>query len=285
MPFGKRVLPPVKPAHDMAAMAKASPVSMSSVPSTVSSPVELPALARHQALREILLRILADAGQVANAIKANGSFALTGVADIIDPLTAPIEIRDLQEHFTFQEDGLVVHPFFAYAAPETPDQPDPRAQFQLYEMVLAIRRLNVYCQEAQQNEALGVALQSPSLPVLIDQILVSASFFAAYFDNLAITHPFIPKMIATGQVYPGFDQLRLTLDRHRLMATDRMVVPETFDAMLPNAMWPHLGVEIVRRQEGGESMVHGIYFPAEYARKLAASKVERPRSETLLAMR
>lgn len=262
MAFGKRPLP--SPAQVTAATLATS--QQSPVP-----PAELPALDRHLASKEVMLRILAQAGAVAEAVKTNGAVTLRGVADEIDPMTAPIELKDLKEQFTFMENGAIVHPFYCFAAPENPGHVDPSAQFQIYELVLAARDLNIFCQEAQRDEALGVALQTPRLPRLVDQIIVSAAFFAAFFDNLALTHPAMPRMIATSQPYPDMPALKLTLDRHKLMATDAMVVPDAYDQLLPYRTWPYLGVELVRPEESDECLLHGIYFPAEYARRLAES--------------
>lgn len=261
MPFGKRTLATTATPNNAATSAAAI--------ATAEPSVELANVERYQALREILLRMLADAGRVAEAVKSNGSVPLRGIAEDIDPTTAPIEIKDLAEQFTFRQDGHVVHPFFGYAPPEKPDQIDPSAQFHIHQLILDIRELNVFCQEANRDEALGVALQSPRLPSLVDRILVETAFFAAYFDNLAVTHPFVTRAKATGHLYSEFDTLKLSFDRHMLMASDRMVEPGKLAELIPNAAWPLLGVELIRPSEATECLVHGIYFPAEYARQLA----------------
>lgn len=258
MAFGKRPLPQPAPA------AVASPIS---TPIEIASPAELTDAERHQAMREIMLGILGGAGRVAEAVRSNGMLNLTGIAEEIDPTTAPIELRELKEQFTFLQNGAVVHPFYCYTNPAQPGHVDPSAQFQIYELVRAARDLNVFCQEAERDEALAVALQTPLLPALVDQILASASFFAAYFDCLTRMHA----LTANKQPVHDLATLKRVYDHHKLMATDLMVVPETYDALAPQVAWPHIGIELLRQQEGDESFVSGVYFPAEYANRLAES--------------
>ena len=269
MPFGKRALPVSTP-----------PVSANLAPSQVP-PVQLPSADRHRAMKEIMLRIFADAAPVAEAVRSNGAIMLTGVAEEVDPATAPIELRDLKEQFTFIDNGTVMHPFYCYQSTEPPGHVDPSAQFQIYELVCAARDLNVFCQEAQQDGALGIALQTPRLPGLVDQIIVSATYFAAYFDCLAHTHN-LSQANAHGQRAHDAAAHQLTFERHKLMATDKMVVPDTYTKRVPNASRQIIGVELVRPQESSESFIHGIYFPAEYATRLAAS-ARKSRLEALRA--
>ncbi len=257
MAFGKRSLP--------TAPVVVPDVGSKSVDS--STPAELTDAGRHQAMREIILGVLESAGRVAEAVRTNSVLQVAGVADEIDPTAAPVELRALKEQFTFKQNGAVVHPFYCYANPTQPGHVDPSAQFQIYELVRAARDLNVFCQEAQRDEALGVALQTPLLPALVDQILAAASFFAAYFDGLTRTHA----LTLNNKPVQDLSAIRLLYENHKLMATDLMIAPETYDALAPKVAWPHIGVELLRRQESDESFVNGVYFPAEYANRLAES--------------
>ena len=237
---------------------------------------------RHIDLRDTMLRMVQTTGCVAEAIRTNGTIMLSGVLDdAIDPGSAPVEIRDLAEHFSFSDGTTLMHPFFGYATPDRPEQIDPGAQFQILALVTRIRDLNAHCQDGHRNEALGVALQSPKLPRIVDGILVAAAFFAAYFENLAITQAFITGA-ALGRPLPDFAKLKSCYDRHKLMAYDRMLAPETLDGLLPNPVWPQLGVEIPRRHEAGEQFVHGIYFPSAYARQMADRAGRAPRANDLV---
>ncbi len=223
---------------------------------------------RHIGLRDIMLRTLRTTGLIADAIRTNGTLMLSGVMDdFTDADRSPIDIRDLAEHFTYSDGAMLLHPFFGYATPAQPDRIDPSAQFQMLELVGRIRDLNTHCQDGHRNEALGVALQSPQLPEIVDKILVEAAFFAAYFDNLATTQAFITGN-AQGQSLPDFTMLKSCHDRHKLMAFDHMLNPGKLERLLPHAVWPHLGVEIGRRHEAGHQFVNGIYFPAAYASQL-----------------
>ena len=267
MAFGKRPL--------TASLAAAKPDAK-------PLPPVRPSEERHTELRDTMLRILQQTGIVAEAIRSNGTLVLQGIADdIIDANVAPVEIRDLAEHFSFSDGTTLLHPFFGYAGAERPDQIDPSAQFQILELVSRVRELNAHCQDGNRNEALGVALQSPKLPVIVDQILVSAAHFAAYFENLATTQAFITSG-AQGRPLPDFARLKTTYDRHKLMAFDCMLVPDNLEQMLPRAAWPHLGVEIVRRHEAGEQFVHGVYFPAVYARQLVERAGRVPKESDLV---
>ena len=258
-----------------------------SVPAAVAKPVAAalppvrPSEERHLELRDTMLRILQQTGAVAEAIRTNGTLILSGIADEIDPLASPIDLRDLAGHFSFSDGQTLLHPFFGYANAEKPNQIDPSAQFQILALVGRIREINRHCQDGNNNEALGVALQSPHLPNLVDRILAPAAFFAAYFENLATTQAFVTGA-AQGRPLPDFARLKSVHDRHKLMAYDCMLSPESVDLMLPAAVWPHVGVEIARRNEAGEQFVHGVYFPAAYARQLVERAGHVPRDSDLV---
>ena len=265
MAFGKRPLTPASTATVAAVL-----------PHVRTSEV------RHIDLRDTMLRLLQTTGSIAEAIRTNGTIMLSGVIDdTIDPSAAPVELRDIAEHFSFSDGTNLLHPFFGYATPDRPEQIDPGAQFQILELVTRIRELNAHCQDGHRNEALGVALQSTKLPRIVDGILVAAAFFAAYFENLATTQAFITGS-AQGRLLPDFAMLKASYHRHKLMAYDRMLSPENLDRLSPNPVWPQLGVEIPRRHEAGEQFVHGIYFPSAYARKLADRAGRVPQESALV---
>lgn len=232
---------------------------------------------RHVAMREIMLRILRDTAEVSAAIRTDGRFTLRGVSDILDPIAAPIAIPDLQEHFSFRMDGHMMHAYYVYAPPQRADEFDARAQFDLHELALRVRALNLYCQQAESDEALGVALQAPLLPPLVDAILASAAFFVAYFENMVQMDPFVLRgtdAVGAGHERPSVTQMRETFERCKLMASDAMIEPARLDEFIPSPAWPHLGVEIVRRHEPGDQFAHGVYFPAEYAARIAGGEGE-----------
>lgn len=251
-----------------------------------TAPAVLPAVCpseeRHIGLRDLMLRTLGTTGLIAEAIRTNGTVMLSGVMDdYIDASRSPVDIRDLTEHFSFSDGEMLLHPFFGYATPAKPDWINPGTQFQILDMTSRIRDLNAHCQDGHRNEALSVALQSPHLPGIVDGILVAAAFFAAYFENLATTQAFITGN-AQGQPLPDFTRLKACHDRHKLMAFDLMLDPGQLERLVPNAVWPHLGVEIARQHEAGEQFVNGIYFPAAYARQLIERAGRVPREADLV---
>ena len=239
---------------------------------------------RHIAFRDTMQRILRDTSLVADAIRNNGTVPLSGIADELDPMATPVALRDLPEQFSFADGNLILHPFYGYATPNRPDEIDPSAQFHLLDLVSRVRELNVFCQDGNQNDALGVALQSPKLPALVDRILIASAFFAAYFENLATTQIFVAGSPGITRQLPDFNRLKVSYDRHQLMAQDRMLAPETIGRLQPFCAWPHLGVEILRRHETGEQFVHGIYFPASYARQLIERAGRTPKASELIAV-
>lgn len=248
------------------------------LPSTSTrAPVE-----RYQAFRQTLLSIYAEVVAITDAVKANGTIAMRGFGGVMDPESSPVMIRGIGERFLVHEDGETLHAMFTFVSPDHLDRIDPSAQLQLHELVTGIRDLNTYCQAAERDEALGVALQSPSFPERIDRIVALAAFFAGYFENLAAVGP-IPVGLP-GKARPGIDLAALgtTLDRHKLMALDRMVEPDSFARHWPAYEWPHLGAELVRRPETGQDVSTGVYLPAQYARQLAA-KAKRAAGKAGLA--
>jgi hypothetical protein len=225
---------------------------------------------RHAALRDTMLRILADTVAIADAMRTGGTVAMKGFAGIMDAEAAPIPIRGFAEHFTAIADGELLHAMFTSVSPERLDQLNPTPQFLLHDLVCRVRDLNLFCQEAEREEALGVALQSPGLAVKVDRILILSAFLAGYFENLTATGPIPVGLPGKVPATIDFPALEAALKRHVLMGSDRMLEPERLADHMPNLGWPHLGAEVLRRPESGQEILHGVYFPALYARQLAA---------------
>lgn len=228
----------------------------------------LPASQRYDAFRETMLRILTEAGQVASAISTDGGIVMRGVGEEIDPEAAPVLLRGFNEHLIVIEGGTSRLPFFGLVSPSEPERINPCPQFHLLDLVKRTRELNVYCQQAHSDGALAVALQSPGLPEKVDRIVALAAFFAAYFESLAVTQPHHGIVPGRSRTPIDLDQLKASYDRYRLMAVDRMVMPERLEDYLPAFDWPSFGIEILRRPETGHGSFHGIYFPTELARQL-----------------
>jgi hypothetical protein len=240
MSFGKRRIPPAAPQADAA-----PPVLDLVTPE-----------ARHIDLRDTMLRLMRETAAIANAVRNEQGIDLLLVEGVFDPSSRPISLKGIDEHFTVQNaEGRRQHPVFAYVAQTGVRRMDQSAQTHLYLLITRILELNTYCQTARQDGALTVALQSPSLPPLIDRILVGTAHFAAFFDNLAL---------GKSSARIGLnEQLQLTLERYKAMATDVMLEPAKYDAYVPYAHWPYRGTETLRDDHPGQRVISGVYFPAE----------------------
>lgn len=240
MSFGKRRIPPAAPVPEAAAI----------IPN-VPTPEE-----RHADMRDTMLRLMRETTAIANAVRDERSIDLLLVEGIHDPTSRPVSLKGIEDHFTLQTaEGRRQHPVLGYVPQTGLKRIDESAQMHLYLLTTRIMELNTYCQTARQDEALNVALQSPLLPPLVDRILVNCAHFAAFFDNL---------ILGKSSSKIGInEQLALTLQRYRAMASDVMLEPAKYDTYMPYANWPYRGTEILRDDHPGQRMISGVYFPAE----------------------
>lgn len=210
-------------------------------------------------LRDTMLRLLAQTALIADAIRDDASIDLPGLDTDLHADTTPLDLRDLEEHFTVADPAQTLHPVYGYAVPAAPARVDSSAQVHLHQLVGNMMELNLFCQRAERSGALRVALQTPKLPALVDRILIGAAFFAGYFENLAATGG---GLTAGAPAFPAsFEPLQATMERRRLMALDRMLDPQSFARHLPLASWPFVGVETLTRAHGGERFANKVYFP------------------------
>ena len=214
-------------------------------------------------LSETMLGILAQTITVANAIRNDGSITLTGLDTEFQPEATPVDIRALEEFFTFTERGRTFHPIYGYALSDTQTETNDSAQHHLHQLTSRIIELNVFCQRAAQDDALGVALQLPALPELVDRILVGAAFFAAYFENLALIKSHTAANNETPSPTIDFAPLSNNMERRRLMASDQMLAPDKIGAYAPFGPWPHIGIETLTRAQQGQRFINKIYFPKD----------------------
>lgn len=249
MPFGKRVAAPLN-----VSVAAASPHEPS------------PAEARLQGLRDHMLALLGTVQRIADAVREQGVVAMPPIANEPDVEAGPLVLKGFSEHFCTRTDEGFGHTIFGYSNPEDDHTVDPNAQYHLQQLTGQMLAFNLYCQRAAMDEALGVALQAPDVAGTVDSILVGIAFFAAYFENLIATTPRdgrLPEL--------NLDLQRANLDRHLLMAQDKMIVPERLDELLPVKTWPLLGIEIEYAPHAGDYFINGVYFPAELATVLLAA--------------
>ncbi len=275
MAFGKRVKPPAS-----LAAATTEPVAAS----VATAPRHSTCAQRSEDLRQVFLQFLTDAGNIATAIRENGSIAMPGMDVDVDPLGPPLSLRGFQEFFTHADNGQTMHSVFVYSDATALGTLDPSAQVHLQVLTGRILELNRYCQQAVKDDALGVALQSPKLPIVVDRIIVGTAFFAAFFDTLAIARPCLAAtpMRALGKA--ELTRIADSFERHQLMAFDRMLAPQMLAELLPSKTWPQVGVETVWKAHAGEQFINGVYFPAEHARPIAAAAAESSMSPLALAV-
>lgn len=218
---------------------------------------EKPTAQRLIDLSETMLDFLARTIAVAEAVRTGDTLELPGLDIELQPEALPIDIRILEDYFTFSQNGRAYHPTYGYALPGAPPRPDDSAQRQLHQLIGRIIELNVFCQRAARDDALAVALQLPALPELVDRILVGTAHFAAYFENLVLTNAHSSSDLSTIEFAP----MLLNVERRRLMATDSMIMPEKVEAYVPFGPWPHVGIETLTQSVGGERFFNKVYFP------------------------
>lgn len=247
MPFGKRTLARARSAKQVGTTAE-----------------QQLQLKRWEDLGERFGALFAKVGLVADAVRGEAYFDMPSVADELDALAGPLDLKGIHECFsTAGPDGLR-HITFAYEHPTDDLGSDPNAQFHLQQLIGQALAFNLYCQRAHLDEALKVALQAPEVPSTVDKLLVGAAFFSAMFENMvefaSRDDGLMPEWNAGRQ--------RATLSRHLLMAQDKMLAPERLDALTPMRGWPFVGLELLVAPHDGDCFINGVYFSADQARRI-----------------
>lgn len=221
---------------------------------------------RWEKLRDQMLALLDTAHRVADAVSGEGSLSMPVIAGEPEATAGPFELKGFHEHFVKANRSGFTHLIFAYTHPSSGEGVDPNAQYHLQQLTGQALAFNLYCQRAELDEALIVALQSPDVPQVIDALLVRSAFFAAYFDNMLAAMP-----DEAGEALArnaGWHKANLT--RHLLRAQDKMLAPENLEKLTPLKGWPFVGVELDIAPHDGDYFINGVYFPAEHARLLLA---------------
>ncbi|MGE3916940.1 MAG: hypothetical protein AB7F78_14705 [Hyphomicrobiaceae bacterium] len=226
---------------------------------------------RLEALRDSMLAMLEVAGQLADAVRNDTGVAMPVVADEADATAGPFVLKGFHDNFIAVGPAGISHVMYGYGLPEGGGPIDPNAQFHLQQLTGQALALNLYCQHAERDEVLGVALQSPQVPDVIDSILVRSAFFTAYFDNM-LTAETAVRQPSSRQI----PAMRENLDRYLLMARDRMLAPFRAQHLLPFKDWPFVGVELPVAAHEGDYFLNAVYFPADHAGLLidAAKELE-----------
>lgn len=271
MAFGKRVTPP-KVNGEAGAVSLVGGQGQGAGRPGLPVPVVASTMdSRCEDLRQTMVRLLNESGRIASAIRDNGSIAMPGMDESVDPLGPPLSVRGFNEHFTGLVDGGRVNTVFAYVGGARLQTINPEAQEDLQSLIGAVQNFNRYCQQALLDDALGVALQAPKLPPLVDRIIAGAAHFAAFFDAVAIARPAFTAQPA--QALSSADQSRISdsYQRHHLMAIDRMLAPDDLSGLLPRGRSARIGIETTWSPHTGEQYINGVYFPAEQARTVVAA--------------
>lgn len=264
MGFGKRVHPPGKAMQATGAAVASAPVAP---PVTGSTAIAVEQ--RLEDLRQDCLRFLSLSGAIATAIRENGSIAMRGMDEEIDPLGPPLTVRGFREHFTTVTNGERVHSVFVYCEAPALGALDPRAQAHLQGLLASIMDLNRYCQQAVKDDALAVALQSPKLPLQVDRIIAGSAFFAGFFERVALARPSFSAVPMRALTRADMARMAESGERHRLMAIDVMLAPEMFAQLVPMPGAP-VGIETTWKAHAGEKILNEVYFPASGAQPQAA---------------
>lgn len=265
MGFGKRTRPPGKspiPGLELSPRVVDQPAFS-------PPPVQSTSEQRILDLRQTFLRLLKESGNIAIAVRENGSIAMRGMDEDVDPLGPPLSVRGFREHFTHTAKGENVRSAFVYCDAPAMGALDPAAQLHLQSLLAQIMDLNRYCQQAYKDDALGVALQSPAFPVRIDRIIAGTAFFAGFFERVALARPYFGASPMRALPMSEMARLADSAERHRLMAIDVMLAPATFGELVPRS-GAAVGIETTWTAHAGEKIVNEVYFPADGATPRAA---------------
>lgn len=250
MPFGRR---------------RDAPSTVGAARRALSEPAPAEAT-RLEELRDHLASLMDAMGKIADAVREEGTIAnMPVILDEIDPETGPLRVKGLQERFCIGAGRTLRHAVYVFASPTGQGETDLSAQHQLQALFGDILAFNRYCQRAHLDEALGVALQSPHVPEVIDRILWRSAYFTAFFDNL------VQKEIAgaAGGVPASSDAERRNVEKRLLMAEDKMLEPSHAKAMPPIApSHPYTAVETMVEPHRGDYFLNGVYVPARLAEQL-----------------
>jgi hypothetical protein len=252
MPFGKRAAAPATPSES--GVDRLRKIAKSEQ------------LERLERLRDEMITLLGMAQTTADAVRDQGLIPIPVVADDTDPEAGPFELRGFSHNFVTRGPAGLGHVIFSYKEPNGEGPIDPNAQFHLQQAIGELLAFNLYCQRAEMDEALGVALQAPDVAGKVDGMLVKLAFFAAFFDNMASSSR--DGAASAEEIERQF----ANIERHLLMAQDKMLDPSRLDACLPPVKWPFVGVEIPFEPHDGDYFINCVYFPAEHATVLLGAQ-------------
>ncbi|MGE0765308.1 MAG: hypothetical protein AB7L90_02490 [Hyphomicrobiaceae bacterium] len=249
MAFGKRAAAPPTPSI-----------------SSVDRLRQIEASERLNRLRDSFMELLGTAQMVADSVRQQGPIPVPPLGDHTDPEAGPFVLAGFSRHFVTRSPNGLGHVIFGYQGPDGEGPVDPNAQFQLQQTIGELLAFNLYCQRAEIDEALGVALQAPGVADRIDGILVKLAYFVAFFDNMTMARR--DEMMTAEDI----ERQRANVERYLLIARDKMLDPDHLEARIPTAGWPFVGVELPFEPHEGDYFINCVYFPAEYAEVLLSAQ-------------
>ncbi|MFV0297500.1 MAG: hypothetical protein ACK5JT_15400 [Hyphomicrobiaceae bacterium] len=217
-----------------------------------------------EGLHLALVDLLKSIGRISSAIHDHRVIPVPVVADQPDPEAGPVKLKGFADHFAFIENDRITHTILALAPSDPAIAIDTGPQRRLADALGRIRNLNLFCQQAQLDDAIGVALQSPHIPAFIDETLAEIAWLATFTDRAIAALPEDMKPTPSAvEVNVATPETGLQ-DRYLRMAADMMLTgariirpadrpgadPAMRPVMLPVA--PHTE----------DYFINGVYLPA-----------------------
>lgn len=238
-------------------------------------------LTRHErltALRDDLMGLLKTAGQIADAVRQQASVPMPAIVDEPDPETGPLSLVGFIDHFVYLERGSIRHTLLIETGAAPGETFSYRPQHEFHELTGRIMELNLFCQRAQLDDALAIALQSPDVPEMVDNILAGIGYFASFVEKVIASLP-------AGERLGRADEHAATIERIGLMAKDKMLAPGRNDCRWSDLPRPFRGNIAAMEPHDGDYFINSVYFPAELASGLIgeAATGGQMRDATLVA--
>lgn len=226
---------------------------------------------RIEALHLSIIGLLKQTGLIAAAIREQGTVPVPPVAEEPDPIAGPVGVKGFLEHFAFLENDKVTHAMLAQADGQDEVRLDFAPQLRLADLMGRVMDLNIFCQQAELDGALGVALQSPHIPEIVDGVLADAAWLASFTDCIIAALPAEERPAERAEdAAPGAPGQ--TLERYYLMASDMMLEPDRIARLgpPPGSDPEQLACLVPIAPHAGDYFVNGVYLHAGAAEGILA---------------
>ncbi len=226
---------------------------------------------RIEALHLSIIGLLKQTGMIAAAIREQGTVTVPPVAEEPDPEAGPVGVKGFLEHFAFLENDKITHAMLALADGRDEARLDFAPQLRLADLMGRVMDLNIFCQQAELDGALGVALQSPHIPDIVDGVLADAAWLASFTDRIIAALPADERPAErTEDAAPGAPGQNL--ERYYLMASDIMLKPDRIARLgpPPGADADKLARLVPIAPHAGDYFINGVYLHAGAAEEMLA---------------